>query len=92
VCAFAGNERVIRPLGQSPARKIRVLTELLIEYFNRDQPPGMWGPFPGDRCTTAMPADVSKAGCAVDDFRVEEADPLSTAMGAACGQWGGFAN
>lgn len=32
---------VIRPPGQHPARKVRVLTELLIEYF--DQPPHIGG-------------------------------------------------
>ncbi|WP_240349199.1 LysR family transcriptional regulator [Halomonas binhaiensis] len=33
---------VIRPPGQHPARKIRVLTELLIECF--EQAPHLWGP------------------------------------------------
>jgi DNA-binding transcriptional LysR family regulator len=32
---------VVRPPGQHPARKIRVLTELLIEYFERT--PHLWG-------------------------------------------------
>lgn len=32
---------VIRPPGQHPARKIRVLTEILIEYF--EQSPYLWG-------------------------------------------------
>lgn len=32
---------VIRPPGQHPARKIRVLTEILIEYF--EQTPKLWG-------------------------------------------------
>jgi len=32
---------VIRPPGQHPARKVRVLTELLIEYFERT--PHLWG-------------------------------------------------
>jgi DNA-binding transcriptional LysR family regulator len=32
---------VIRPPGQHPARKVRVLTEMLIEYFARN--PDLWG-------------------------------------------------
>jgi DNA-binding transcriptional LysR family regulator len=32
---------VIRPPGQHPARKIRILTEMLIEYFERN--PHLWG-------------------------------------------------
>ena len=32
---------VIRPPGQHPARKIRVLTEMLIDHF--EQNPGLWG-------------------------------------------------
>jgi DNA-binding transcriptional LysR family regulator len=31
---------VIRPSGQHPARKIRVLTEMLIEYFDKSPQPG----------------------------------------------------
>src|SRR5437868_769867 len=32
---------VVRPPGQHPARKVRVLTEMLIEYFERN--PDVWG-------------------------------------------------
>lgn len=36
-----GAAYVVRPPGQNPARKVRVLTEMLIEYFARN--PDIWG-------------------------------------------------
>ncbi len=33
---------VLRPPGQHPTRKVRVLTEMPIEYFKRN--PDVWGP------------------------------------------------
>ncbi|MER8442793.1 LysR family transcriptional regulator [Mesorhizobium sp. M1066] len=36
-----GAAYVVRPPGQHPARKVRVLTEMLVEYFKRN--PDLWG-------------------------------------------------
>ncbi|RWK82818.1 MAG: LysR family transcriptional regulator, partial [Mesorhizobium sp.] len=36
-----GAAYVVRPPGQHPARKIRILTEMLIEHFERN--PHLWG-------------------------------------------------
>ena len=37
-----GAAYVVRPPGQYPTRKVRVLTQMLIEYFKRN--PDLWGP------------------------------------------------
>jgi DNA-binding transcriptional LysR family regulator len=37
----SGAAYVVRPPGQHPTRKVRVLTEMLIEYFKRN--PDLWG-------------------------------------------------